>query len=66
MVSASYNTDFVPITLLLAMAVGSKIKTCRRDEIKLKMHLASMEAKQEYEEAEKKCPLKSQGFRYSR
>lgn len=27
MVSASYNTDVVPITVLLAMAAGSKIKT---------------------------------------
>ena len=31
----------------------SKLKT-ERDELKLKMHLASMEAKDEFEEAEKK------------
>lgn len=38
-----------------------------QDEIKLKMHLASMETKQEYEEAEKKMgTLESQGLRYSR
>ena len=36
-----------------------KLKT-QRDEVKLKMHLASMETKQEYEEAEKKWgPLKA-------
>jgi len=31
----------------------SKLKT-ERDELKLKMHLASMDAKEEFEEAEKK------------
>ncbi|MDX2439434.1 MAG: hypothetical protein QNK40_02695 [Desulfobacterales bacterium] len=36
-----------------------KLKT-QRDEIKLKMHLASMETKQEFEDAEKKWgPLKA-------
>jgi hypothetical protein len=29
MVSALYNTDVVPITVLVAMAAGSKIKTSR-------------------------------------